>query len=56
VNDGKLLELSQRLRREFIRGAEDEWVRITGRTMTVEDLERVLRRYPGDWIASDPRF
>ena len=33
---------------EYIAGAEDDWRRRTGRPMTAEELERVLRRYPGD--------
>jgi hypothetical protein len=41
-------KMNLRLRAEFIAGAEEEWRRRTGRPMTVEELERVLRRYPGD--------
>ena len=40
--------LNQRLRAEFIAGAEEEWRKRTGRLMTAEELEQVLRRYPGD--------
>ena len=40
--------MSRRLRAEFIAGAEEEWRKRTGRPMTAEELERVLRRYPGD--------
>jgi len=40
--------LNERLRAEWIAGAEEEWRRRTGRSMTAEELERVLRRYPGD--------
>ena len=40
--------LDLRLRGEFIAGAEEEWRKRTGRRMTAEVLERVLRRYPGD--------
>jgi hypothetical protein len=36
------------LRAEFIAGAEDEWRKRNGRPRTAEELERVLRRYPGD--------
>ncbi len=39
---------SERLRAEFIAGAEEEWRRRAGRAMTAEELERLLRRYPGD--------
>jgi hypothetical protein len=41
-------DLNQRLEAEFIAGAEEEWRKRTGRPMTAEELERVLRRYPGD--------
>jgi hypothetical protein len=40
--------LNQRLRAEFIAGAEEEPRRRLGRGLTREELERVLRRYPGD--------
>lgn len=40
--------LNERLRAEWIVGAEEEWRMRTGRPMTAEELERVLRRYPGD--------
>ena len=40
--------LNERLRAEFIAGAEDEWRKRTGRPMTAEELARTLRRYPGD--------
>jgi hypothetical protein len=39
---------NERLRAEFIADAEEEWRKRTGRPMTAEELERVLRRYPGD--------
>ena len=42
------LRLNERLRAEFVAGAELEWRRRTGRPMTRDELERVLRRYPGD--------
>ena len=32
----------------FIAGAEAEWRKRTGLPMTADELERVLRRYPGD--------
>jgi hypothetical protein len=41
-------QMNVRLRAEFMAGAEEEWRKRTGRPMTAEDLERVLRRYPGD--------
>lgn len=40
--------LRDRLRAEWIAGAEEEWRRRTGRPMTAAELERLLRRYPGD--------
>jgi hypothetical protein len=40
--------LNEHLRAEWLAVAEEEWRRRTGRQMTVEELERVLRRYPGD--------
>jgi hypothetical protein len=40
--------LNGRLRAEFTAGAETEWLKRTGRLMTADELERVLRRYPGD--------
>ena len=41
-------KMNLRLRAEFMTGAEEEWHRRNGRPMTAEELERVLRRYPGD--------
>ena len=38
----------ERARAEYIAGAKDDWRRRMGRPMTAEELERVLRRYPGD--------
>jgi hypothetical protein len=40
--------LRQRLRAEFIAGAEEDSRRRLGRGLTAEELERVLRHYPGD--------
>lgn len=40
--------MNLRLRIEFIASAEEEWRRLTGRPLTVAELERALRRYPGD--------
>jgi hypothetical protein len=41
-------QMNLRLQAEFMAGAEEEWRKRTGRPMTADDLERVLRRYPGD--------
>jgi hypothetical protein len=38
----------ERARAEYLAGAEEKWRRRTGRSMTAMELERVLRRYPGD--------
>ena len=40
--------LNQRLRQAFIEGAEEDSRRRLGRGLTARELERVLRRYPGD--------
>lgn len=40
--------LSERLRAAFAEGAEEDSRRRLGRGLTREELERVLRRYPGD--------
>jgi hypothetical protein len=38
--------LEERLRAEYIKGAEEEWPRRLGRRLTPQALERVLRRFP----------
>ena len=40
--------LNERLREAFIEAAEEDRRRHLGRGLTAEELERVLRRYPGD--------
>ena len=42
------IRLNKRLRQAFIDGAEMDSRRRLGRGLTDEELERVLRRYPGD--------
>ena len=42
----------ERARMEYVAGAEGEWRKRTGRPMTAEELERVLRCYPGDLPAT----
>ena len=37
-------QLDQRVRAEYIAGADEEWGNRTGRPMTTEEFERVLRR------------
>jgi hypothetical protein len=46
--DDRRARLNQRLRQAFIEGAEVDMRRLLGRGLTAEELERVLRRYPGD--------
>jgi hypothetical protein len=41
-------DLNRRLRAAFVEGAEEDCRRRLGRGLTREELERVLRRYPGD--------
>ncbi len=38
----------ERARTEYLRGVEEEHRRLTGRPMTVAELQLVLRSYPGD--------
>ncbi len=45
-SDRRRRRLNQRLRAEYIAGADEEWRERTRRPMTAEELERVLRRYP----------
>jgi len=40
--------LQVRLRMQYLAGAEEEHRLRTGHQMTVEELEQVLLRYPGD--------
>jgi hypothetical protein len=44
----RIRELNRRLRVAFIAGAEERSRREAGRGLTEQELERVLRRYPGD--------
>jgi len=41
-------QLNERARAAYIADAEAEWRMRTGRSLTTEELERVMRRYPGD--------
>jgi hypothetical protein len=45
---GRWTVLNRRLRRAFLEGAEKQSRISSGRPLTVEELRRVLRRYPGD--------
>jgi len=44
----KRRRLNERLRAAFMAGAEEQSRRALGRGLTGDELERVLRRYPGD--------
>jgi hypothetical protein len=46
--DDRCTNVNQRLREAFLAGAEEDSRRRLGRGLTAEELERVLRRYPGD--------
>ena len=46
--DDRRARLNKRLRQAFIDGAESDSRRRLSRGLTLEELERVLRRYPGD--------
>lgn len=41
-------DLNRPLRTVWVQGAEEESRRRLGRPLTKDELERVLRRYPGD--------
>lgn len=40
--------LNERLRAQFVAGAEEDSRRRLGRGLSADELERVLRWYPGD--------
>ena len=48
--NARLARLNERLRQAFIEGAEEDSRRRLGRGLTAEELERVLRHYPGDLL------
>jgi hypothetical protein len=48
ASDARRAELNERLRPAFIAGAEEDSRRRLGRGLSRDELERVLRRYPGD--------
>lgn len=48
ISTDRQRRLRERLRAEWIAGAEEEWRRRTGRPMTADELKRLLERYPGD--------
>lgn len=48
VRARRFAEINERARRAFLEGAAEEWTRTNERPPTREELERLLRRYPGD--------
>jgi hypothetical protein len=48
ADEARHQRLNERLRAEFVAGAGEESRRRLGRGLTRGELERVLRRYPGD--------
>ena len=51
----RFAEINERARRAFLEGADEEWTRANGRPPTREELERLLRRYPGDPMVNSAR-
>ena len=51
--DDRHARLNVGLRQAFLEGAEEDSRRGLGRGLTAEELERVLRRYPGDLTESE---
>jgi hypothetical protein len=49
----RFAELNERARRAFLEGAAEEWTRMHGRPPTVDELDRLLRRYPGDPMVTE---
>ena len=45
---GRRRRLNERLRQAFIEGAEEDSRRRLGQGLTADELERVLRHYPGN--------
>jgi hypothetical protein len=45
---GRRAELNRELRQAFIDGAEERSRRELGRGLTQDELDRILKRYPGD--------
>jgi hypothetical protein len=48
IDHDRRSRLNQRVRQAFLEGAEEDSRRRLGRGLTGEELERVLRRHPGD--------
>jgi len=44
----RFAEINERARRAFLEGAAAAWRQQNGRPPTSEELDRLLRRYPGD--------
>jgi hypothetical protein len=46
--EGKRTRMRERLRQAYIAGAEEQSQESRGRSLTDEELDRVVKRYPGD--------
>jgi hypothetical protein len=51
----RFAEINEHARRSFLEGAAEEWARANGRAPAPDELDRLLRRYPGDPMVSGPR-
>ena len=45
----RLQSMARACRLAFVAGAEEE-ARRTGRSLTTDELTRVIEHYPGDWV------
>jgi hypothetical protein len=41
-------ELNRKARLAFVQGASEQWQRVNGRPPSEEELNRIIKRYPGD--------
>lgn len=48
IESARRRELNRKLRRAFLEGAEERSQRELGRGLTTAELDRIIRRYPGD--------
>ena len=44
----RFADVNERARRAFLEGAPEAWTRVKGRPPRADELDRLLRRYPGD--------
>ncbi len=47
-DEDKRAELNRKLRQKFVAGAEERSRRELGRGLTPDEMDRILKRYPGD--------